>query len=752
MSEQDNLPKADGKKEEVTPITEQVESQTEAPIETKLEITETADEDEKVISEIDESNAEDAEDEGNADRHVIDKKDYEKMSMEALADELEKLVNNEKVQAIKTHVEEIRTEFKSKFSSLLDEKKEEFLNEGGNIIDFHYSSHIQKRFKDSEKEYRTKITAHYKNIEKSLKDNLAERLDIIEGIKGLINAEENINTTYKHFKDLQERWRNAGPIPRDKYNNAWNSYHFNVERFYDLLHLDRDLRDKDFNHNLEQKVKIIVRAEELAQDDNLNRAFRELQVLHKMWKEELGPVDKKYREEIWNRFKTATKTIHDKRQVYFNDLEKVYEENLKAKQEIIENISQLGQGNLKSHSAWQNKIKELETLRNSFFSAGKVPLKVNEETWAAFKNAVRNFNRTKNNYYKSLKKSQYENLQKKLELIKIAEDNKDSEDFEVTTALMKKIQSDWKKIGHVPRKFSDDIWKRFKDACNYYFDRLHAQRDEQNKEQLVAVEVKKEFLEQIKTAESLTLEEIKEHVDKWRALGALPRNVRHLNEKFNKAIDTHLGKLNMSKVDIEMMKFKNVVETYLSQEDYKKLDNEQYFIRKKIDESVRDMQQLENNLSFISNAKDDNPLVHFKEAGYTNDTSIIRQNPKVTAINSAIEIDITGQVCADTIGKYQYSGVGGQMDFIRGASLSKQGKAIFAMPSTTTKGISKITPFLKEGAGVTTTRAHVHYVATEYGVVNLFGKSLKQRAKALISIAHPNFREELEREVFNRFH
>ena len=149
---------------------------------------------------------------------------------------------------------------------------------------------------------------------------------------------------------------------------------------------------------------------------------------------------------------------------------------------------------------------------------------------------------------------------------------------------------------------------------------------------------------------------------------------------------------------------------------------------------------------------DDNPLVHFKEAGYTNDTSIIKMNPKVTAINSAIEIDLTGQVCADSIGTYQYSGVGGQMDFIRGASLSKGGKAIFAMPSTTVKGISKITPSLKEGASVTTTRAHVHYVATEYGVVNLFGKSLKQRAKALISIAHPNFREELECEAFKRFH
>ena len=147
---------------------------------------------------------------------------------------------------------------------------------------------------------------------------------------------------------------------------------------------------------------------------------------------------------------------------------------------------------------------------------------------------------------------------------------------------------------------------------------------------------------------------------------------------------------------------------------------------------------------------DDNPVVHFKEAAYTNDTAVIRKNPKVTAINSAIEIDLTGQVCADTIGNYQYSGVGGQMDFIRGASLSEGGKAIIAMPSVTNKGLSKIVPYLREGAGVTTTRAHVHYIATEYGVVNLYGKNLKQRAKALISIAHPNHREMLEKEAHTR--
>lgn len=149
---------------------------------------------------------------------------------------------------------------------------------------------------------------------------------------------------------------------------------------------------------------------------------------------------------------------------------------------------------------------------------------------------------------------------------------------------------------------------------------------------------------------------------------------------------------------------------------------------------------------------DDNPICDFKEAAYTNDTAVIRKNPKVTAINSAIEIDITGQVCADTIGSMQFSGVGGQMDFIRGASLSEGGKPIFAMPSITNKGVSKIVPYLQKGAGVTTTRAHVHYVATEHGVVDLYGKNLQQRAKALISIAHPNHRETLEKEAYERFH
>lgn len=573
-----------------------------------------SDEDETVLNEIEESNAEDAEDEGNKDRHDIEHKEYDKMSLEELVTDLDKLIKSEKVQAIKAHVENIRTEFKTKFNALLDEKKEEFINEGGNVIDFYFSSPIQKRFKEVYKDYRDNLTSHYKNIEKSLKDNLAERLEIIEEIKNLFNVEENINNTYKHFKELQERWKNAGPIPRDKYNNAWNSYHHHVEMFYDFLHLNRDLRDLDFKHNLEQKVKIIERAEELSEDTNLNRAFRELQALHKMWKEELGPVGKEHREEIWERFKAATKKINDKRQEYYAELDKEYEKNLEVKHEIILKIQAIAERGANSHNAWQNSIKEVESLRNEFFGAGKVPIKVNEATWAKFKNVVRIFNRNKNSFYKDLKKSQYENLQKKLDLIKVAEDNKDSDDYETATPLMKKIQSEWKKIGHVPRKNSDKIWKQFKTACNHYFDKLHKAKDAENAEGNEAFTEKTKILDNLKNLEFTgnkeeDLEAIKALLEKWRTIGNVPFNKRYIEGKLNKALDFSLKKLKLKPSESELIKFETKLETLSNSNDSRHLDNERSFIRKKINDVKSEINQLENNLQFFSNVNDDNPLV-----------------------------------------------------------------------------------------------------------------------------------------------
>ena len=370
----------------------------------------------------------------------------------------------------------------------------------------------------------------------------------------------------------------------------------------------------DFKHNLDQKLKIIERAEELAKDDNVNRAFRELQVLHKMWKEDLGPVAKEHREDIWDRFSNATKTIHDKRQAYYADLDKAYEANLERKEEIIAKIDAVVQDNANTHQAWQKKIKTIEALRQDFFNAGKVPIKVNEATWAKFKASVRAFNKKKNSFYKNLKKEQYDNLQKKLDLIKIAEDNKDSEDFETVTPLMKKIQSDWKKIGHVPRKDSDKIWHKFKAACNHYFDKLHAERNAANKELFEAYEKKSKFLEALKdlklsgTPES-DIETLKAKIDEWKSLGNVPHSKRYIEGKFNKALDDMFGKLKMDKTEIEMIKFENKLEALSQPDDTRLLDNEHNFIRKKIDEVKGEINQLENNLQFFSNVDESNPMV-----------------------------------------------------------------------------------------------------------------------------------------------
>jgi len=537
------------------------------------------------------------------------------MTLDQLVTEFNRLLNHHKIQTISKHVNQIKAEFNSKFSILLDEKKEEFVNEGGNEIDFFYTDDTKKLFNQLYKEYRQSISSYYKEREQNLKQNLENRLGIIEEIKGLLNVEENINTTYKHFKELQEKWRIAGPIPRDKYNNAWNSYHHHVERFYDFLHLNNDLRDMDFKHNYEQKLKIIERAEELAKDENINRSFRELQVLHKLWKEELGPVAKEHREEIWERFSSATKTIHDKRQAYYTDLDKAYEKNLEKKEVIIANIQTVAEDKVNSHGAWQKKIREIEALRESFFNAGKVPLKVNEATWAKFKDAVRNFNRSKNQFYKDLKKEQYENLQKKKELIKIAEENKESEDFAVVTPLMKKIQNDWKKIGHVPRRDSDKVWKQFKNACNHYFDRMHSQRKAENQHLYDAFDKKVKLLEGIKNLElkgdnKESIETLKSKISEWKTIGHVPQNKRYIDGKFYKAIDEAFAKLKMDKAKLEMVKFESKLENLANNDnDTRLLDNEQNFIRKRIGEVQSEITQLENNLQFFSNVDESNPLV-----------------------------------------------------------------------------------------------------------------------------------------------
>lgn len=570
-----------------------------------------------VLEEIDNSNAEESEDDSIKEKHEIPVLDYDAMSMEALTEELEKLVENEKVMAIKDHVEGIRKAFSDKYHHFIDEKKEEFLaqnNEEG--LDFEYHFPLKNKFDGIYNAYKASKAKHFKQLQNNLEQNFAVRESLIDELKNLIDSgDTSISDMFKKVNEIRERWKNAGAIPRDKYNILWNNYHFHMERFYDIMHLDKEARDLDLKNNLEQKQLIIAKAKELLNETDVMKAFRELQLLHRVWKEEIGPVDREHREVIWNEFSEITKQMHDKREALYAEARGKETENLAIKNEIISQIIALGNEKIDSHSGWQAQIQKMEALRDAFFKAGKVPAEVTEETWANFKNAVRSFNANKNVFYKDIKHEQHENLTKKLELVEKAKSLKESTDFAATTPIMKKIQDDWKKIGHVPRKYSDSIWKDFKDACNAYFDRMHEARNAETSEEVEAFEKKKAFLEELKSftlsgEHKADLDAIKAHIATWKTFGKVPFNRRHIEGKFNKILDALFEKLSMSKKDTEMMRFNNRLEQLAEGDDRRALEQEQFFIRKKIDEVQSEIFQLENNIQFISSSsKGENPFI-----------------------------------------------------------------------------------------------------------------------------------------------
>ena len=558
---------------------------------------------------ISDSNAEESEDETLKERHDIPMQDYDTLSLEDLVAELRNLVSTEKLLAAKDHIEEIKKSFLAKYNHLLEEKKEEFLAENQDPNeDFQYHSPLKTSFDKYYTIFRDAKNAHFKSLQTNLKTNLETRLAIVEELKELINPQANIKDTLKHFNDLRERWKNAGAIPKDKYNHVWNNFHFHVENFYDYLHLDREARDLDFKHNLEQKQKIVARVEELVKEADINKAFRELQDLHRIWKEDIGPVSREHRDEIWNKFSDLTKQMHDKREVLFENLRGTELENLAKKKDIIAQIEVLATEKVNAHSQWLAQIAKVEALRTAFFSAGKVPSDVNEETWSAFKTAVRNFNSFKNSFYKDIKKDQNDNLSKKTALVAKAKELQESTDFAATTPIMKQIQEEWKQIGHVPRKYSDKIWKEFKDACNHYFEKLKEQKNEENTEEVAAFDNKKAYLETLREFQLVgehkaDLDAIKLHIETWKNFGKVPFPRRHIEGKFNKILDALFEKLNLSKKDTEMMRFANRMDHLSESHDTRKLDNEKIFIMRKIDEVQHEIFQLENNIQFFTNTK-----------------------------------------------------------------------------------------------------------------------------------------------------
>lgn len=564
----------------------------------------------KAVESIEEDVAASAEKE-QEEKASIPAKDFQSMDMEQLVAELNDLIKNQKVHLIKSNVDAIKKIFDSKFGALLAEKKAAFLAEGGESIDFHYASPVKVSFNQLMSQYKSLRNKYYSDLENQLKDNLNKRIEVIDELKAIIEKADSA-TMYKEFKTIQDRWKKIGAVPRTKYNTTWRNYHHHVERFYDLLHLNNDLRGLDFKHNLEEKLKIIEKAEALAREEDIPKAFKELQELHKKWKEDIGPVSREHREDVWQKFSQATKVIHDRRDDYYQSQKSQFEDNMKLKLAVIQSLEAFDVAENKTHSDWQKSIKEFEAKREVFFTIGRVPRTKSQIIWEQLKAATKKFNQAKNTFYKGQNKTQQSNLEQKRALIALAESLKDSDDFEKTTQEMKRIQAEWKKIGYVPRKFSDQIWKQFKGACNHYFDRLHEIQDSGSPEQKEALATKKEFISQIQGVvgnEEVKLEEVKAYIETWNKIGRVPRKEKEIEVRFHKLIEKLYKQLKIEGEALVLLKYKMEMDAHLSSGNARKLDGEVVFLRKKIDEISKEIQQLGNNISFIANAGEENPLV-----------------------------------------------------------------------------------------------------------------------------------------------
>ncbi len=607
----ENLHDADGKNEQLEAQKNQTNNEIEQTEEHKLlDVHETENLEEKSVDEVVdeiEQNMATASENHEDEPHSIPFLSYKDLDLKSLLEEAKKLIAENPVQKIKKHLAGIQENFEEKYQALLANAEE---NEPV------AEEEIKKEFDRLIKNYKKQLKEFYTKIQEELEKNLEKRKDIIEELKKIIDSTEyNFEQRLNKFKDIKKAWRTAGPIPRNAYSDIWRTFKHHEERFYDLLDLDRDYRDKVFQQNLEEKKQIIEKAKALLEQDDIHYSFIELQNLHKKWKEETGPVSKQYREEIWQEFKEITKKIHDKRREFYKNLKEQFADNLVKKQEIIEQLKAIADDLPDAHKAWQETIKKVESLREEFYQIGFVPRKNREEIWTAFKDELKKINKQKNNYYKSLKELQKKNLELKLELIKIAEELKDSEDWETATAKYKEIQEEWKKIGHVPKKASEKIWNQFRTACNYYFDRYHQHlRKAQNIEFENFIK-KKEYLQSLKDKfkevsedEKYSIEDIKKLQQEWNELGSVPKNKYYINVKFNKFINSLYDKLNIDKRELSFLKFKNLVDDYYQNEEFYKLDQEKRFVRQKIENIQKEIQQLENNAMFIITGDKNNPF------------------------------------------------------------------------------------------------------------------------------------------------
>lgn len=558
---------------------------------------------------------EDAHEEDESDDDVDDIGDItdteESNSVLLSIEDIIKLLRNllEKGTLKRKNVEEYKNQFYRSLRNEIETQKHAFLSDGGEEIDFVAAEpEIYTEGKDLLQKIKEKRAELVAKEDAQKEKNVARKLSIINQIKILTETQghEDFNKTYQEFKSLQQEWNEIKLIPQSKVNELWKSYQRYVEKFYDLVRINNEFREYDFKKNLELKTELCESAERLDEETDVISAFHQLQNLHQQWRE-TGPVSRKDREEIWNRFKSASTTINKKYQSHFEELREKEDENLELKTAICEKLEAIDYTKIKTIKDWNRYVKEVLEFQTQWRKIGYVPRKWNTKIYKRYRAACDLFFKNKNDFYKSLRGEMEENLKKKIELCERAEAMKDSTDWKKTTQDMIDIQKEWKTIGIVPRKYVDVIWKRFIGACDYFFEQKKLSTSSRYEEEARNLEAKRAVVQTIKDIDKTleadkALAKLRELMDQWYSLGHVPYKLKDVTyREFYDATEEQFDRLNIDKADRKLESFKtNISDIAKSGNAKNQLFYEREKLMRQYDRMKNELQTYENNIGFLS--------------------------------------------------------------------------------------------------------------------------------------------------------
>jgi hypothetical protein len=557
--------------------------------------------------------------------------DYSGLTKNDLVDTMALLIDNRPPSEIKDDIERIKIHFYKKLRQEAEERKTSFLESGGNTEDYKiYVDPQEHRVKELLEKFKLKKHDFIKVQEEEKQENLKKKYDIIDKIKDLVNREESINKTFHEFRTLQNEWHSIGVVPQSSLKDLWETYHHNVEIFYDYIKINKELRDLDLKKNLEAKVRLCEKAEELLLEPNPVNAFRILQDYHNQWRE-IGPVPQESKNEIWERFKEATSKINKRHHEYFEKQKDDQRKNLEAKIALCEKVEEINLTELHTFRDFDDKAEIVVQLQKMWRTLGFAPKKQNNKVYQRFRSACYSFFEKKRSFYADNKETQMTNLQLKTELCIQAEALQESTDWKGTSDSLIKLQKEWKEIGPVPRKQSERIWKRFRKACDNFFNKKaehFAELDTSYEDNLKAKEALIAELEAFESGTDVqsAFERLKDIQKRWTDIGFVPYNMKEeITNRYRNALNKQFDKLKIGEEDKSLLKYKTKLENLRTNpKAANKLRNEREKFVTKIKQLESDIVLWENNIGFFTKSSNADSMIREVEEKIENARKMIK--------------------------------------------------------------------------------------------------------------------------------